>query len=180
MNVIFKRFTLVAAIVLSVIVSSCSSLHSSGGKTSAEDSIANVVGRKLIEGKAFMITGERVTVGNSPMVTVTPNTNFLIVEGNVATVQISPRIAGGPNGVGGFTFSGDISNYEVSVGKKGNVSVRFRVMANGGSAEITMSMYAGCNRATAMISATFHRGRAQIEGLVVPLGSNSVIEGRSF
>lgn len=180
MKRIFGYLIGVMLVALPTVVSSCSTSRSAAGKTSTEDSIANIVGRKLIEGKAFLLSGERASVGSSPMMTVTPSTNFLTVEGSVATLQISPRITGGPNGVGGFTFSGEISDYEVSVSKKGNVSVRFRVAANGGSAEISVSMYPDCNRASAMITATFHRGRAQLEGLILPLGSSSVIEGRTF
>lgn len=155
---------------------SCKTAYNADPQQRALDSIAYQTAQKLIQGKGFMLSGDQLSMGNSPMFNVTSNTNFIIVEGNGATVQISPGIGAGPNGVGGITFRGDVSDYKVDTSRKDAVAT-FRFSANGGSGDIRIVLYRNSNKATAYINSTFYRGKAQLQGQILPLGGTQILEG---
>lgn len=53
------------------------------------------------------------------MAYVNSNTNFVSVKGDKAVVQVAFNIpVGGPNGIGGVTVDGSVSDYEVKTDKR--------------------------------------------------------------
>lgn len=170
--------TFVAAMLLLAffLPTSCKTAYNADPQQRAMDSIAFLTAQKLIQGKGFMLSGDQLSIDNSPFFNVTSNTNFIIVEGNAATVQISPGIGAGPNGVGGITFQGDVSDFKVDTSHKDAVAT-FRFSANGGSGDIRIVLYSNSNKATAYVNATFYRGKAQLQGKILPLGGTQILEG---
>ena len=140
-------------VILSMTETGCSV---SGGKLTYEDSIANIAAQRLLQQGDFALVAERISIGRGGVRSVTPNTNFIIVTGSEATVQASPAITGGPNGVGGITFSGSISNYRVETNKKGQTTAKFHIQSRIGSAEVTIVLEKGYNGATGYVSGDFN------------------------
>lgn len=149
------------------------------GKTSYADSVANNVAKLQLKYGKFVLTADRITLNNSPLLTVTDDTNFLLVDSLKGIIQISPRNYGGPNNVGGITISGDVSNYKITEDKKGNLMLTYRITAPIGSSEVRIELYEGSNKAQATVNATFNRSRATLNGEIKALGAN-YFEGRSF
>ena len=86
------------------------------------DSIASIQAIAAIRNKDFVLEADNVTFRSGNTVLVNSTTNFISVKGNRAVVQISPsNYASGPNGVGGVTVQGSISNYQIQTDKKGRV-----------------------------------------------------------
>lgn len=164
-----------------VVLTSCSSGRDvQKNEQIRNDSIANAVAVKVIEGKAFMLSADQISSGSGRSLTVTNNTNFIIVEGDQATIQFSPGIGGGPNGVGGFTFKGGVSFYKVKHANSGDVTVQFHFSSTLMSGDVSLTLYKRSTRATAYINSTYYRGKAQMWGTVKPLGASQIVEGQSW
>lgn len=143
------------------------------------DSVANNVARLQINHRKFVLSGDQLIINQSPLINVSENTNFVLVDSVRGVAQISPRFSGGPNSVGGFTISGEISKYEVKESKNGDVTVSFRLSGSVGSSEVHIILHNGKNKAEATVTGTFTGGRATIYGQIKALG-NQYFEGRSF
>lgn len=163
------------AIIAIFTESSCSAHKNS---LTYEDSIANVAAQRMLQSADFVLTGTQLTIGSRTF-TVTPNTNFVLVQGEKAIVQASPRIAGGPNGVGGITFAGTISGYKSEVNKKGQTLVKFHIMAPIGSATVSVVLEKGYNGATANVSGDFNGRNILLRGKIQSTGTGNYIQGRS-
>lgn len=178
-----KRILSTIAVTLLIIAgislpSGCGS--SSGGKTSYEDSIANIAARRMMENGDFILVADRLTMGRGSTRSVTPNTNFVLVNQQTgeATVQASPGISGGPNGVGGITLSGTLNNYRVQTASNGLTTVKFHLSATIGSADVTIVLEKGYNGATAHVSGDFTGRDLTLYGKIQSSGSASYFQGR--
>lgn len=167
-----------AVIAATTTTSSCKTSADSAQKAYV-DSVANNVARLQLKHRKFVLTADRITINHSPIINVSDNTNFILVDSLTGVVQISPRIGGGPNSLGGITVTGDISNYEMKTAKNGDVTVTYRLSAPVGSTDVRILLYNGSNKAEATVNATFNRGRATLNGEIKALGTQ-YFQGRSF
>lgn len=81
--------------------------------------------KTLFDQKNIVFRGQLIS-GQNGSTTVDPKINFVIINGNNATIQFANGIGGGPNGIGGITVEGNIDTYKVSakkVGKAINVDI---------------------------------------------------------
>lgn len=177
-----KQLYIIAAIIVAIIAS-VSTTGCKTGATSAEaayaDSVANNVARLQLKYRQFVLTADRITINNSPILNVSDNTNFIHVDSVKGVVQISPSYFGGPNSVGGITITGDVSNYNIKESKNGDITVSYRVSAAIGSSDVRITLPNGGRNAEATINATFNRNRVTLYGEIRALGSN-YYQGRSF
>lgn len=145
------------------------------------DSIASVQAAAAIKNQDFVLEAQSVTFKNGANVFVNSNTNFISVKGNRAVVQISPsNFAAGPNGVGGVTVDGMITDRSVTKDRKGTVIYSMNVMGIGINAQVDIYMYPGTNRASATIYPNFNSNTVWIQGDIVPYENSNVIEGSSL
>ena len=145
------------------------------------DSIASIQAIAAIRNKDFVLEADNVTFRNGNTVLVSSTTNFISVKGNRAVVQISPsNFASGPNGVGGVTVQGAISNYQIQTDKKGRVYLSMNVNGIGISAQIEMFITPGSNYAQATIYPNFNSNTVWVDGSVVPYENSNVFEGSSL
>jgi hypothetical protein len=108
-------------------------------------------------------------------------TNFISVKGNRAVVQISPsNYASGPNGLGGVTVDGMVSDYKVVTDKKGRVVMSMNVMGIGINAQVEITIYPGGNSAQATVYPNFNSNTVWLSGNIVPYANADVIEGSSL
>lgn len=179
-----KRHIFTAAILLAAAIcftcTSCRTTSPAASKMQAyADSVANNVARLQLKHRKFVLTADRITINHSPIINVSDNTNFVVVDSMKGIVQVSPRNFGGPNNMGGITVSGDITNYNIKENKNGDVTVTYRLSAPIGSTDVRILLYKGNNKAEATVNATFNRGRATLNGEIKALGTQ-YFEGRSF
>lgn len=145
------------------------------------DSIASVQARAALKNQDFVLEANTVTFKTGATVFVNSTTNFISVKGNRAVVQISPsNFASGPNGVGGVTVDGMISDMKVMTDKKGRVTYSMNVMGIGINAQVEIYMFPGTNRASATIYPNFNSNTVWIEGDIVPYENSNVFEGTSL
>ena len=145
------------------------------------DSIASIQAIAAIRNKDFVLQIDNVTFRSGNTVFVNSSTNFISVKGNRAVVQISPsNFTSGPNGLGGVTVDGVISNYQISTDKKGRVNLTYNVSGIGISAQIEVYIVPGSTYAQATIYPNFNSNTLWISGTVVPYENADVMEGSSL
>ena len=136
---------------------------------------------KAMEDKEFVLEAERVEFKRGRYIYVTSNTNFVSMNGNKASIQLTLNGANpGPNGIGGITVDGTISNPELKTDKKGNISMSFMVQGIAVSANVVIRMPKGSNRCTAIVSPNFNSNRLTFTGYMYPKDQARIYKGRSF
>ena len=145
------------------------------------DSLAYVQGRAALVNRDFVLEANSVTFKNGATAFVNSTTNFISVKGNRAVVQISPsNYASGPNGVGGVTVDGTISDFQITTDKKGRTTMSMNVMGIGINAQVEVYMYQGTNSATATVYPNFNSNTVWLQGDIVPYENSDVFEGSSL
>ena len=145
------------------------------------DSLAYVQGRAALGTRDFVLEAESVTFKNGATAFVNSTTNFISLKGNKAVVQISPSsFASGPNGVGGVTVEGNVTDLQVRTDGKGRTTLSMNVMGIGINAQVEVYMYPGTNRASATVYPNFNSNTVWIQGDIVPYENSNVFEGNSL
>ena len=145
------------------------------------DSLAYVQGRAALVNRDFVLEANSVTFKNGATAFVNSTTNFISVKGNRAVVQISPsNYASGPNGVGGVTVDGTVSDFQITTDKKGRTTMSMNVMGIGINAQVEVYMYPGTNSATATVYPNFNSNTVWLQGDIVPYENSDVFEGSSL
>lgn len=142
------------------------------GRKAYADSVAHNVATLQLKHRKFVLTADQITINHSPIINVSDNTNFVLVDSQTGVVQVSPRMSGGPNSLGGFTVTGDITNYEMKEANNGDITVTYRLSAPIGSTDVRILLYKGSNKAEATVTPTFNRGRATLNGEIKALGAD--------
>lgn len=118
----------------------------------------------------YVLMAERMIARGHAYLNPQSNTNFLLVQGDKATIQIASNSANpGLNGLGGITVEGNISG--LSGGepdKKGNISYSFTITGPAVSAQVQVTLYKDDNYAMAIISPNFWAGTLTIYGDIAP------------
>jgi hypothetical protein len=96
-------------------------------------------------------------------------------------VQISPsNFASGPNGLGGVTVDGYISDQQVKTDSKGRTTFSMNVTGIGINAQVEIYMYPNSSQANATVYPNFNSNTVWLQGTIVPYENSSVVEGNSL
>lgn len=134
------------------------------------DSIRHTEAMAAMEKGYYVLMADRMMLKNRAYVNPSPNTNFLLVQGDEAIIQIASN-GGRPglNGMGGITVDGRITGLKGGeVDKKGRVSYSFTVTGAAVSAQVQITLYKEDNQAMAIISPNFWSGNMTIYGKIEP------------
>ena len=99
----------------------------------------------LKEGK-FVLEADQLVFKRGRSAFVSSTTNFVLMDGEHASVQIAANNAlAGPNGIGGITVDGSRKEMKITTDKKGNVNCSFSVQGIGISAQVYITLTNGGN-----------------------------------
>ena len=134
----------------------------------------------LKEGK-FVLEADQLVFKRGRSAFVSSTTNFVLMDGEHASVQIAANNAlAGPNGIGGITVDGSRKEMKITTDKKGNVNCSFSVQGIGISAQVYITLTNGGNNASARISPNFNSNTLTLNGVLVPLSQSNVYIGRAL
>ena len=134
----------------------------------------------LKEGK-FVLEADQLVFKRGRSAFVSSTTNFVLMDGELASVQIAANNAlAGPNGIGGITVDGSRKEMKITTDKKGNVNCSFSVQGIGISAQVYITLTNGGNNASARISPNFNSNTLTLNGVLVPLSQSNVYKGRAL
>ncbi len=150
----------------------------------AQEALDNLLfeeAKQAIESKTFVLEADQVVFKEGTNAFVSSNTNFVGVDNDNAVVQVAFNIpVSGPNGLGGITVDGKVSDFKTKADKKGNVIVSMNVMGTGISAQIDIMLTEGSNSARVDISPNFNSNRFTLIGKLIPMNKSNVLKGRSL
>ena len=145
------------------------------------DSLSSVQARAALRNQDFVLQADNIQFRNGNTVFVNSSTNFISVKGNRAVVQISrSNFSAGPNGVGGVTVDGMVTDQQVRTDSKGRITFSMNVMGIGINAQVEIYMYPDSNQASATVYPNFNANTVWIQGTIVPYENARVIEGSSL
>ena len=134
----------------------------------------------LKEGK-FVLEADQLVFKRGRSAFVSSTTNFVLMDGEHASVQIAANNAlAGPNGIGGITVDGSRKEMKITTDKKGNVNCSFSVQGIGISAQVYITLTNGGNNASARISPNFNSNTLTLNGVLVRLSQSNVYKGRAL
>lgn len=134
----------------------------------------------LKEGK-FVLEADQLVFKRGRSAFVSSTTNFVLMDGEHASVQIAANNAlAGPNGIGGITVDDSRKEMKITTDKKGNVNCSFSVQGIGISAQVYITLTNGGNNASARISPNFNSNTLTLNGVLVPLSQSNVYKGRAL
>ena len=134
----------------------------------------------LKEGK-FVLEADQLVFKRGRSAFVSSTTNFVLMDGEHASVQIAANNAlAGPNGIGGITVDGSRKEMKITTDKKGNVNCSFSVQGIGISAQVYITLTNGGNNASARISPNFNSNTLTLNGVLAPLSQSNGYKGRAL
>ena len=134
----------------------------------------------LKEGK-FVLEADQLVFKRGRSAFVSSTTNFVLMDGEHASVQIAANNAlAGPNGIGGITVDGSRKEMKITTDKKGNVNCSFSVQGIGISAQVYITLTNGGNNASARISPNFNSNTLTLNGVLAPFVRTKYEEKKIF
>ncbi len=172
-----------------IVLASCSSTKNvNKGQTDqqkvSEEALNNALFEqavKALEDKDFVLEANRVDFRRGQSAFVSSNTNFVSVKDNKGTVQLALDGAmAGPNGLGGITVDGTVSNVKMDTDKKGNILYSMSIQGIGISATVSFNMIKGSNKCTATVTPNLNSNRISFTGMLFPTSESSIFKGRTL
>mgnify|MGYP000113404995 CR=1 FL=1 len=142
-----------------------------------EEMQAFLTAKKSINQMDFVLEGSQIQLRSGANFFVNTNTNFIMVQGNQATIQVASLQGAGANGLGGITVEGTVSNLKYSVSNNGNVNLSMMVQGTKISASINLTLTHGTNSAYATIQPNFNSQRLTMTGILVPYSQSKIFMG---
>lgn len=143
------------------------------------DSIQYAQAIIAIRNGSWALEASNVTFNNGPTNFVTPSTNYVAINDGTGTIQtaLDDTNIYSPNGLGGVTLQGNISNQELNIDNQGNIHYNYMVQGSNVSATVNIVMTSNSNQATAYIIPNFGSGNITMSGSIYPYDQAGVIQG---
>lgn len=130
----------------------------------------------------FTLEADQVIFKYGHRAYVSSTTNFVAVNKNRATMQVAFNVpVAGPNGMGGVTLDGNVSNYDIKTNEKGKyTTLTFNVNGIAISSKLVITIYKGSDNAQVDILPNFNSHRISLSGRIIPKSQSFVVKGMSI
>ena len=148
-----------------------------------QDSIAFEKALAALKEGSFVLEADNIMFPSGITRYVSSYTNYVQVNdknGIVQTAFSNFAYSPGPNGLGGVTVQGNISEPQVRTDKDGNVYYNFSITGIAISATINITLTGGTNEASAYISPNFNNNNITMTGHLVPYDESVVFQGTTW
>ena len=145
-----------------------------------EDSAAFQKALDALKAGSWVMEADNVVFRNGMLRYVSSNTNYVAVQNGKGTVQTAfNNFIYSPNGLGGVTVQGNVSDQQISRDKHGNAFMNFSIFGGAISATLNLTLTVGTNEASIYISPNFNGNTLTMNGTLVPYDEATVFEGIS-
>lgn len=143
-----------------------------------QDSVAFLKAVEALKEGSWALEADNVVFRNGLMRYVSSNTNYVSVKDGEGTVQTAfNNFVYSPNGLGGVTVEGQISDQKISQDKDGNIFMNFSIFGGAISATLNLTLTVGTNEASIYISPNFNGNNLTMNGNLVPYDEATIFEG---
>lgn len=147
------------------------------------DTIAyNKAVQALKEG-SFVLEADNVSFPNGVTRFVSSNTNYVQADQGESIVQTAFsnfNYNPSPNGLGGVTVEGQMSNPQIKEDKHGNYYYQYNIQGVAISATVAITLTGGTNQASVWISPNFNNNTLTMMGRLLPLEESDVFQGTTW
>lgn len=134
-----------------------------------------------LKANQFVLEADKVIFRSGEAAYVNSNTNFVLVNQSHGTVQVAFNTSvAGPNGIGGVTVDGNVTNVSSTTNKKGDTTYSFSVQGTGISAQVFLTLSNGGNEAVVNISPNFNSNTLTLQGKLIPLEQSDIFKGHAW
>lgn len=143
------------------------------------DSIQHAQAIVAIRDGSWALEASNVTFDNGVTNYVTPSMNFVSINDGTGTIQTAFDNTNvySPNGLGGVTLEGNVSNERLTLDKDGNVYYSYFLQGSNVSAAVSIVITANSNQATANINPSYSGRNMMMTGYIYPYGTAGVFQG---
>ncbi len=144
-----------------------------------EDSIEFVQAVQALQNGSWALEASSITFNNGYTQYVTPSVNYISINDGTGVVQTAfdNTNAYSPNGLGGITLEGEITDSDMCRDSDGNICYSYVIQGNYISATVQLSLTANSNSASAYIYPNFGSRNIYMEGEIYPYSTAGVFEG---
>ena len=145
------------------------------------DSVQYLQAIAALQSGSWALEASNVSINNGASNFVTESTNFISINNGTATVQTAFDNSNiySPNGLGGITLTGRVTNEEMRIDRYGNVYYNFGINGSEISATVNIMLSAGNNQASATVNPNFNNSNLSMSGYIYPYSNAGIIEGSS-
>lgn len=145
------------------------------------DSVQYLQAIAALQSGSWALEASNVSINNGSSNFVTESTNFISINNGTATVQTAFDNSNiySPNGLGGITLTGRVTNEEMRIDRYGNVYYNFGINGSEISATVNIVLSAGNNQASATVNPNFNNSNLSMSGYIYPYSNAGIIEGSS-
>lgn len=148
-----------------------------------QDSVAYLKAIEALKTGAFVLEADYVNFPNGITRYVSSNTNYVQVDngdGIVQTAFTNFAYSAGPNGLGGVTVEGRVSDLNMKEDKEGNYYYSYSIQGIAVSATVFITLTGGTNQASVQISPNFNNNNMTMTGRLLPLDESDVFQGTTW
>lgn len=143
-----------------------------------QDSVTFEKAVQALQSGNWVLEADNVVFRNGLMRFVSSNTNYVAVQNGEGTVQTAfDNFVYSPNGLGGVTVQGNVSNTQLSHDKDGNIYMNFSIFGGAISATLNLTLTVGSNEASIYISPNFNGNNLTMNGNILPYDEATIFEG---
>ena len=143
-----------------------------------QDSVAFIKAVEALKSGNWVLEADNVVFRNGMLRFVSSNTNYVAIQNGEGTVQTAfNNFVYSPNGLGGVTVQGQVSDKEIRQDKDGNIFMNFSIFGGAISATLNLTLTGGTNEASVYISPNFNGNTLTMNGNLVPYDEATVFEG---
>lgn len=143
-----------------------------------QDSVAFIKAVEALKTGNWVLEADNVVFRNGMLRFVSSNTNYVAIQNGEGTVQTAfNNFVYSPNGLGGVTVQGQVSDQKISQDKHGNIFMNFSIFGGAISATLNLTLTGGTNEASVYISPNFNGNTLTMNGNLVPYDEATVFEG---
>lgn len=143
-----------------------------------QDSVAFIKAVEALKSGNWVLEADNVVFRNGMLRFVSSNTNYVAIQNGEGTVQTAfNNFVYSPNGLGGVTVQGQVSDQKISQDKHGNIFMNFSIFGGAISATLNLTLTGGTNEASVYISPNFNGNTLTMNGNLVPYDEATVFEG---
>jgi len=140
----------------------------------------SVVVDAMISQHRFVLEANSLRNKQGASIQVTSALNFVASDSLTGVLQIGDDAGIGPNGVGGITVEGEISEYKYTRNeKRGTYNVTYYLRTTSGTFDVRLTAFPE-GRAEATISNATWGGRITYSGFLIPPGISRVYKGTAM
>lgn len=145
-----------------------------------QDSVAYRSALAALKEGSWVLEANNINFFNGVMRFVSSSTNYVSCNQGNGTIQTAyANFTYSPNGLGGVTVQGVISDVRITTDSEGNVYCSFGIQGSAISATVNLTLAGGTNQASATVMSNFTGRSITFDGYLVPYDQSVIFQGMS-